>query len=145
MVILVAISLFLFLVFLPRIVSVLGELTDKSADKTQEEILAEKEAEQERQDKGALANTVDFVFGEGSAENLNLLNKSKEEVTIESLNQSASEALGRKVSFDPSTVVFESGIITADKPPTFELTQEDIIAVSNFQQRAIRKAGVFVP
>lgn len=133
-------AIILLLAFLPRIIDALGALQDKSADETQEETQEEKEEEQERQQKGALGNTLDFVFGEGSAENLGLLNKTKQEVQLENLNQSATEALGTKVTFDPSTTITKEGIIEAESPPHGDiaslLTTQELLAFQNkLQQR----------
>ena len=135
-------GIILLLAFLPRIIEALGAL--QSEDKTQEQITEEKETEIKRQEKGALANTVDFIFGEGIAEDLKLTNPPKEDDIIENLNKSATEALGRKVTFDPSTTITKEGIIEADRPPTFEATAEDLIALQNKRQKQNRKSELFV-
>ncbi len=52
------------LLFLPQIIKAFGEL--KGADKTQEQIATELEEETIRGDKGAVCNSIDFLFGEGT-------------------------------------------------------------------------------
>ena len=132
----VIIAVLLLLAFLPRIAEAFG----KSADKTQEEIVEEKEAEQKREEKGAACNTIDFIFGEGTCKDLgNFEKETEQEKIITNLNQSASDALDREVTFDPSTTVTKEGIIEADSPPTFELTDEDILAIQNKQQKQKRQ------
>ena len=61
------IGILILLAILPRLIE---SFFDKSQDKTQEEITTEKEEVLKRQEKGALANTVDFIFGEGTANSL---------------------------------------------------------------------------
>ena len=127
-------GIILLLAFLPRIIEALGFLQN-TADKTQEQIQEEKEQEIKREEKGALANTVDFIFGEGTAADLAFDKPPDEDQIIKNLNQSATEIFETKVTFDPSTKVTSEGIITAGSPPQFELTTQDILTIKNRQEQ----------
>lgn len=115
-------GLILLLAFLPQIISAFATL--KGQDKSQADIVEEKKEEALRQDKGALNNTIDTIFGEGTAESLGTFVKTDEEDTIEKLNISASEALGRKVTFAKDTVINPDGTISGTS--FFELSEKDI-------------------
>ena len=126
------IGILLLLAFLPQIIERFSALATKDADQEQ----ADKEEELKRQDKGAVENTVDFIFGEGTAEDLQESSskifspKDPREQTIEDLEKSASETFDTQVKFDPSTKVSSRGIITADRPPTANLlTAEEEIQI----------------
>lgn len=140
MVLPIIIGILALLFFLPRLSEGFGLLFPKSADKTQEQIQEEKEAALIRDEKGALGNTLDFVFGEGTVEEIFGSKQTKQDEIIQNLNQSATEALGTKVTFDPSTNVSKEGIITAESPPSGDiaslLTTQELLAFQNkLQQR----------
>lgn len=137
-------GILLLLAFLPRIIEALGALQNQ--DTSQEE----KEKELERQQKGALVNTVDFVFGEETTEKLaDAINpKPKFETDLEKLEDAATETFGTKVTFDPSTTVTKEGIIEATSPPTADisslLTTQEILAFQNKVQSNTRRFGTVV-
>lgn len=93
--VIIIIAIFLLLAFLPRIAETFG----KSADKTQEEILIEKEEEQKRQEKGAGCNTIDFIFGEGSCKNIFGGGETQEDKDIDIIDDSATKEGERKTTF----------------------------------------------
>ena len=130
-------GLILLLAFLPQIISAFSSL--KAADKSQADIAEEKKEESLRQDKGALNNTLDTIFGEGTAESLGTFVKSDEEDTLEKLNKSASEALGRKVTFADDTVINADGTISGQS--FFELSEKDIEDIRKFRNETFSTEG----
>ena len=112
------------LLFAPKIFELLDSRTN--AQKALEE--------KQRAEKGAIANTFDFLFGEGAARSLG--ETGTRPATSKELSERFSTTFGSTVTFDPSTKVDpKTGIITADKPPTFSLTEEEKTIIRNKQQK----------
>lgn len=121
------------LAFLPLILQSVNAF--KTQTKSDDEIKEEKLAEQKRQDKGAIDNSIDFLFGEGTSEDIDealnrdiLTGKTQNELRIERLEDSASEKLGRDVTFAEDTIIDKEGRISGS-PPTFKLNEQDLLDI----------------
>ena len=115
------------ILFAPKILDLLDARTN--AQKALEE--------KQRAEKGAIANTFDFLFGEGfSKKSLGPTGMTERPATPEELSERFSTKFGSEVTFDPSTKVDpNTGIITADKGPTFKLTEKEKLIIRNKQQK----------
>ena len=112
------------LILLPKLLEILDF-------RTASEKRLDAQEEKKRQEKGAIGNTVDFLFGEGTVASLGTRASTPEE-----LSAKFSKTFGSKVTFDKSTRVDpKTGIITADKPPTFNLSEQEKLIIRNSRQK----------
>ena len=131
MVVAIILGLALLLFFAPSITNVIAKRTDETALQQQERKDKEKSDQMRREDEGFFTTTGRIIFG----------NKFIEEAfgdtdsTIPELEEAASNTLGREVKFSENTTISKNGKIESDKSPTFTLSENDIIAIKNAQQK----------
>ena len=127
MVLPIIIGILALIFLLPKLI----EAFPKSQDKTQEQLTQEKEEEIKRGEKGAGCNTVDFIFGEGTCEDV-FGSEDPDADKEKKLDDAATKTADNKPTLDGSTDVSKGEAIDPD------LTDEEIISGNN-QQQTFRK------
>ena len=128
----------LILIFLPQILKgVQGVIDTRTDEEKKEDKLREDEQQTRREDEGAVKTGARIIFGDEVIEDLDLFltgGKTREDKIIEKLNESATEALGRQVTFSEETIINHDGTISGQS--TFELNETDIQDIIHFKNQA---------